>query len=490
MVNITTNRTEYQNDIAEMIRAYLGFVELQFVDEAADDSTYSLTVMLDETEGKVTASGRKAGIPAPVTGSYSFVTDHSSVLQHKKEEKRALKIALFRVMRELEPHRTLPWGALTGIRPTKLLRELSDTLGEEEAFSLFTGDFCVRQDKARLAQSIIDVQRPIFSSIRERELSVYIGIPYCRTKCLYCSFVSEVLPKNGVPQAYLDALFEDIALGAALAKDCGYTVRSTYIGGGTPTVLTAAELNALLEHLQNAYGTFGQELTVEAGRPDTIDKEKLAVLKRMGTTRISLNPQSMHTETLQRIGRKHTPADIVCAFRDARAVGFDNINMDIIVGLPGETITHIQQTLEQIADLQPDSLTVHTLAVKRSSRLKEQLDQYRLPEAEETEAMVAFAAQAASALGMRPYYMYRQKYMRGNLENIGYAMPGKDCIYNVDMMEEMLSILAHGAGAMTKRVFPGKDMRVERIPAPKDIATYIQKIPLLNAQKRALFLEN
>ncbi len=259
-----------------------------------------------------------------------------------------------------------------------------------------------------------------------------------------------------------------------------------YIGGGTPTVLSADQLDALLDHYEDTYGSYGEECTVEAGRPDTITKEKLQVLRKHGVDRISINPQTMSDETLQRIGRLHTAAQIREAFELARSLDFRSINMDLIAGLPGEGIDDMARTLEQIQALGPDNLTVHTLAIKRSSRLKDQLDRYPLPSREDVEKMIDMGFSAAKAMGLWPYYMYRQKYQNGNLENVGYAANGMECVYNIDMMEETTSILAHGANAMTKRVFYGQN-RVERIPNPKDVPTYGAKLDLLDRQKRALF---
>ena len=286
--------------------------------------------------------------------------------------------------------------------------------------------------------------------------------------------------------AYLAALERDIALGARIVQETGRVVRSMYLGGGTPTVLTAEELKRLLDFALSAYGGFGSELTVEAGRPDTITEKKLRVLREAGAGRVSINPQSMNAETLRLIGRSHTPEEIRTAFHMARDAGFESINMDVIAGLPGETADDMRRTLGEIEKLAPENLTVHTLALKRSSRLVEKLDEYPLPEAETAETMVRLGAESARTLGMRPYYMYRQKYMRGNLENVGYALPGKECIYNIDMMEETTNILAHGASAMSKRVY-GCENRVERIPNPKDIKTYCGKLSEILAQKNALF---
>jgi oxygen-independent coproporphyrinogen-3 oxidase len=252
-------------------------------------------------------------------------------------------------------------------------------------------------------------------------------------------------------------------------------------------VLSCGELQRLIAHALSVYDVSGLEFTVEAGRPDTVDSEKLRMLKRMGVSRISLNPQSMNEQTLRRIGREHTPEDLRAAYFMAMDAGIDNVNMDIIAGLPGETAADIEETLAAIEALSPASLTVHTLAVKRSSRLKERLEEYPLPTAAETARMTEKGALSAMRMGMRPYYMYRQKYMSGSLENVGYAKKGFECIYNVDMMEEAVNILAHGAGAMTKRVFHARDARVERIPAPKDIGTYIRKLETMQYEKEVLF---
>ena len=396
-----------------------------------------------------------------------------------------MKIAAFRAMRELAGFAP-PWGSLTGIRPTRLLRELIAAEGEGEAIRMMKEDFDVSPDKLRLAWETVAVQRPILQSQTPQDADVYIGVPFCASRCLYCSFASQVRTKNTDMAAYLDGLCRDIAHGARILREAGRTVRAVYLGGGTPTVLTQGELERLLGFALSAYGGFGRELTVEAGRPDTITKEKLAVLKKYGAGRISVNPQSMNAHTLALIGRSHTPEDIALAFAMARDMGFDNINMDVIAGLPGETPADMENTLEAISALGPESLTVHTLALKRSSRLALNPEAYPLPSARDAEEMVLMGERAARALGMRPYYMYRQKYMRGNLENVGYALPGKECVYNIDMMEDAAAIMAHGAGAMTKCVYDAA-RRVERVPAPKEISVYLDKIDRLAEAKEKLF---
>jgi oxygen-independent coproporphyrinogen-3 oxidase len=295
-----------------------------------------------------------------------------------------------------------------------------------------------------------------------------------------------VLGKQDRLTQYLTVLKQDISAGAALVKERGLSVRSFYMGGGTPTVLSADQLDDLLTFILSQYGSFGVEATVEAGRPDTIDREKLLVLKRLGIDRISINPQTMNDETLKRVGRSHTREDIVCICDLAREIGFRSINMDLIAGLPGETTDDMRNSCDAILPLKPDNLTVHSLAIKRSSTLKKELEDHALASAAQAEEMTRIGADCAAQMGMNPYYMYRQKYMSGNLENVGFALPGKECVYNIDMMEETASILSHGAGTMTKRVFYGQN-RIERLPSPKDVPTYLLKLDRLIADKDSFF---
>lgn len=478
MVRLITDTPQYANDIAEEIRMFLGLVPI--TPDETPETTLTISVTLDDTAKTATATS--AGFD-PVTVGYAV--DENDPLDRKRQEKRALKRAVYALMQRIRPME-MPWGSLTGIRPTKLLRELCERVGDEEAVRQFRDVFSVRIDKLRLAATINAVQKPILESVQPNDIDLYIGIPYCKTRCLYCSFGAEIAKKNAIAE-YLPYLYRDIENGARLVRDGGYRVRAAYLGGGTPTVLSADELDALLSHVEACYFGYGTECTVEAGRPDTITKEKLQVLRAHGVERISINPQTMSDETLRRIGRAHTAAEIREAFALARSMGFSSINMDLIAGLPGETVADFERTLKEIKTLKPDNLTVHTLAIKRSSRLKDQLDKYPLPPREDVETMIDMGFAAAREIGLWPYYMYRQKYQNGNLENVGYAADGKLCVYNVDMMEETTSILAHGAGAMTKRVFDSEN-RVERIPNPKDVPTYGAKLDLLDAAKRKLFL--
>ncbi len=481
MVRIFTNREEYANDIADEVRLFTGREEI--VLGAAGACEISIT--LEVQNGIALARAAADLLGKQVEYAFEQPAYTGNALEIKRREKRAMKIAVFRALRSLYGF-SPPWGSLTGIRPTRLLRELIDREGEGKALDMMERDFDVSAEKLALASEICSAQAPMLASLSAKDTDVYINIPFCPTKCLYCSFPSKVRTDKDDMQAYLAALERDVALGAEILREAGRRVRALYIGGGTPTVLTASELSHLFELLQWHYGSFC-ETTLEAGRPDTITADKLAVMRAFGVTRISVNPQSMNDATLLRIGRSHTAEDTRNAFRLAREAGFSSINMDVIAGLPGEDAADMAHTLEEIAKLSPESLTVHTLALKRASRLVMEGEVGGRAETEAVEEMVRLGAESALAMGMSPYYMYRQKYMSGNLENVGYAKPGHACVYNVDMMEDAASIMAHGAGSMTKCVYDA-ERRLERVPAPKDILTYAAKVVALAAQKRKLFL--
>lgn len=406
------------------------------------------------------------------------------------------KQAAYRAMRPCFSTET-PWGSLTGIRPSKLLRSMLAKDGLDGALRQLRVDFDVCEEKIQLLLAVLDRQAPVLSSISPGDVDLYIGIPFCRTRCQYCSFAAYALEGQGgrrgisplMVQDYLDCLVDDIQVNLAALRERGYRIRSVYFGGGTPTSIGREALERLLNHTLQSAGGPVQELCVEAGRPDSIDRDTLCMLKDMGVNRISINPQSMNQKTLDAIGRDHSPEDIEKAFAQARSIGFDDINMDIILGLPGEDRTDFAYTLERIREMSPDGLTVHALAVKRASRLREELraDETSVAMVQEREAaaMQHMAAETAASLGLGPYYMYRQKYSAGNLENVGYAAPGKECIYNIDIMEECCSILALGAGAISKWRYD--DGQLKRFANPKDLKTYIEKKDELNEKRGALY---
>jgi len=382
--------------------------------------------------------------------------------------------------------RTLPWGNLTGIRPTKIaFAMLEEGKDEEEIIAFYGRKHYVSREKAKLSVDIAGRERKLLSEVDyQGGYSLYIGIPFCPTTCMYCSFTS--FPIAGYRKkvdAYLDCLIREMEDVSGLLR--GKTLDSVYIGGGTPTTLEAGQLDRLLTRLKELFAFSSvKEFTVEAGRADSITEEKLEVLYRHGVTRISVNPQTMRQETLDIIGRRATVEQVEKAYALARQVGFDNINMDLILGLPGERAEDVQYTMDRVAELAPDSLTVHSLAIKRASRLNQWVRENGVAMLCNTDETMRIAAAGAGKLGLVPYYLYRQKNMSGNFENVGYAREGKLGLYNILIMEEVQSIVALGAGSITKRVYP--DGRIERCENVKDVAQYIERIEEMIERKRVL----
>ena len=423
--------------------------------------------------------------PLPTTQEYAASGDAvaNSALLERRLQKRLCKLTLYELAKQLTGAR-LPWGSLTGIRPTRLVYEgLADGLPLDAAAASLTTLFDVAPEKAALLRRIVAVQQTL-PAPSPAEADVYISIPFCRTRCAYCSFPGEAL---GAPQhtaAYLEALYQEMRQTAALMRAQGLTLRALYIGGGTPTALAEADFETLLAETAACF-PHPFEFTVEAGRPDTITSGKLAAMLRQRVTRVSINPQTMNDDTLRRIGRDHTAAQTVETYQLARAMGFANINMDVIAGLPGETAADFARTMEGIQALMPDSLTVHTLAIKRASRLHQQA--HTPAAAQEVTRMVWLGEQAATRMGMAPYYLYRQKYMAGQQQNVGYAKPGAACLYNVDIMEEVNTVLACGAGAISKRVLQAQGLRITRAPNVTNVSVYTQRVADMMARKAALF---
>lgn len=401
------------------------------------------------------------------------------------EYKNAFKRFFYRSLRE-ETGMSLPWGNLTGIRPTKIAMTMMEQgKSEEETAAYLKTMHLVSEEKTALALDIARRERQILSTLHyENGYSLYVGIPFCPTTCLYCSFTSYPISawKKRVGE-YLDALEKEIDAAADMLRD--KILDTVYIGGGTPTSLSAEELMRLLTKLKSAFDfSRVQEFTVEAGRADSITEEKLRVLQENGVTRISVNPQTMKQETLDLIGRRHTVEQVKEAFQLARKVGFDNINMDIILGLPGEMAADVAHTIEAIKMLSPDALTVHSLAVKRASKLGKWIEENGATAYNNTEEIMEIAANGAAAMDMVPYYLYRQKNMSGNFENVGYSRRGKYGIYNILINEEKQTIVALGAGSITKGVFPND--RIERCENVKDVAQYIERIDEMIGRKREL----
>lgn len=405
----------------------------------------------------------------------------------KKAIRNCLKRMMYRSLRKLTG-RELPWGTLTGVRPTKLVYSmLEEKRTEEEITRLLFREYYVSERKSRLAVKVAENEMRLLKQVDySKGYSLYAGIPFCPTTCLYCSFTSYPLHSwRDKVDSYVDAMTGELKFIAELMKD--RKPDTFYMGGGTPTTLEPGQMDRVLSCLEENYDFSGlKEYTVEAGRPDSISREKLMVLKKHGVNRISINPQTMNEDTLRLIGRQHSVEQVRQAYYLARECGFENINMDLIVGLPGEDGEAVRRTLEEIKKLYPDSLTVHSLAIKRASRLNILWEEYKDYSRINTDDIINMTADYAAAMGMEPYYLYRQKNMAGNFENVGYARPGKEGLYNILIMEEKQTIMAAGAGASTKVVFP-EENRIERIENVKDVRTYIENIDEMIDRKRRFF---
>ena len=485
MIQLLTPTPEFYNDLCDVIRLFYGDV----------------AVGPDAGETVISHAARREGerwIDTWTSGGRAFETNRpvqgGDELEIKRYRKRTVKLGLYGLLKELTGIRP-PWGSLTGIRPTRLLYEAMEAgMDRAAAMRFLTEEFDVSPEKAALLGEISEMQ----AGLREPpagEFDLYIGIPFCTTRCAYCSFSSGEIGRGTLVEPYVKALLSEIRQSAALMREKGLRLRAGYIGGGTPTSISRRQLETILTAAQEAFPG-AVEWTVEAGRPDTIDADKLTMLKERGVTRISVNPQTFSDETLRRIGRAHTGADTLRAYELARSLGFDDINMDLIAALPGESFADFERTLGIVRDLAPESVTVHSLAIKRSSRLHERLHVEQRSEdgadsahsqvsAPEAERMITFAREVLTRNGWKPYYLYRQKYMAGNLENVGYARPGRACLYNIGNMEETASVLALGAGAITKWLFP-RQLRIERAPNVKNIEQYIARVDEMVARKRAL----
>ena len=481
MITIKTAAPEFICDIGDMLRLFLGDVQIT---ETEGEAAYTHTTI--EADGKITDcwthGDAQAGISLPVpTGT---------MVEIRRARKRQVKMALYELLKKMTGMQP-PWGALTGIRPTRLLYEALDAgLELPAAMDHVQREFDVSSDRAGLLAEIAGMQQGIRVPDKN-SYDLYIGIPFCRTRCSYCSFSSGEIGRNKKLVApYTEALLREIDLSAQLMQEAGLKVRAAYMGGGTPTAIPCNDLERILAAAREAFPG-AVEWTVEAGRPDTIDREKLEMLRRMEISRISVNPQTFCDETLVRIGRAHSGEDTIRAYEMARELGFDDINMDLIAALPGETPDIFHETLSKVIALNPESVTVHSLAIKRSSKLHEQMhvsgEGHTQVSAAGAAEMIAHARRELTRAGWKPYYLYRQKYMAGNLENVGYAKQGKACLYNIGNMEETASVLALGAGAITKWLFD-RTLRIERAPNVRNIEEYIRRVDEMVGRKRAVVL--
>ncbi len=526
-IGIRFNKKDFEYDVYSLVKAFYpqGQVQMYYEDE---EHTQEYEILL-----LVTYSNQEICLEIKKEDTRVFYQQVSvDYEKDRKETKNVLKRLVYEALCEITGH-TLPWGNLTGIRPTKIPTKLLEEGWKNVDIAKYLRDtYGVSREKTALAVAIANREKAVLEQLDyEKGYSLYVGIPFCPSICLYCSFGSHPLErwKKRVDE-YLDALCRELSFIADAMK--GRSLNTVYIGGGTPTTLEPEQLRRLLGHIRDTFDfsqmkeytveagrpdsitleklqvirefpvtrisvnpllghirdTFDfsqmKEYTVEAGRPDSITLEKLQVIREFPVTRISVNPQTMNQKTLDIIGRKHKVEDTVEIFQLARELGFDNINMDLIIGLPGEGKEEVEHTLREIRKLHPDSLTIHSLALKRATRLNLFKDQYTEMSFENSQEIMEMTQECARDMGLNPYYLYRQKNIAGNFENVGYAEVDKEGIYNILIMEEKQTILAAGAGASTKFVFQHGE-RIERVENVKDVKQYIERLDEMLERKRA-----
>ena len=389
------------------------------------------------------------------------------------EEHLVLSVALYRLLSGILGFAP-PWGVLYGVRPAKLMHRLCAQMGDDAAVAHFQTAFLTQKSKAELAHEVMLHENRSIARSGPKSFSLYVSIPFCPTRCAYCSFVSHSIEKtHKLMTPYVDLLLRELEETAKYAKELGLELATVYFGGGTPTTLYASQMDALLTAVNRNFDLSNcVEYCIEAGRPDTIDREKLLVLLDHGADRISVNPQSLEPRVLSAIGRKHSPEDIEKAMELATSMGFPHVNMDLIAGLPADTPEGFRRTLDTCLTFGADNITVHTLSLKKGSRIL--LEGLPIPSAEDVAAMLDYADPALREKGFAPYYLYRQKYMSGSFENVGWCISGAEGLYNIYIMEELHSILSLGAGGSTKMV-DAKRNRIERVFHPKFPLEYIQR---------------
>jgi oxygen-independent coproporphyrinogen-3 oxidase len=466
-VKITLNDLKYRYDVYQMFNIYFPLDEIRFLDF---DGDYIVNVLEDKLEF-----------------IYKAFKKEVIIIENIKED---IKKLVFSSLKEITGEE-YPWGILVGIRPSKIaLKHLKEGKSEEEIINIFKNNHLASEEKAKLCIEVAKTEKR-FVNKDEKNIAVYIGMAFCPTRCFYCSFAANpIIGNKKLVNPYLEALIYEIREMKNYIEERGLNIETVYFGGGTPTAVNNEEFEIIMKEINLAFVNNKSilEFTVECGRPDSITREKLETMKKYEVTRISINPQTMNDETLKIIGRGHTSADVIDKFNLAREMGFEDINMDIIVGLPGEGIENLRHTKEEILKLSPDSLTVHGLSLKRASILYENFilkKGIQVKKQKELSEMYEESRNLAKELELKPYYMYRQKNMVGNMENLGYSREGKECIYNIQMIEDRQTIIALGADAVSKVVFLDEN-RIERFSNIKDIKEYINRINEMVEGKKKL----
>lgn len=489
MVYVYLKGHDFRYEVFELLRLFFDDNDIKFIENNAlvDDQSILIENRLNDFNDSI--SVETTIIKNNNIIARDVIEDVKYLQKDKKEIKKKLKVLVKKsILRNLTKinNKKVPWGVLTGIRPNKIVHELLDRGNDfKSIFNVLTNDYLISTENAKLLINIAKRERKYVYPVKENSFSLYVGIPFCPTRCLYCSFPSHSLERYGnLIHNYTEKLIYEIKNVGKLLDD--KIINTVYIGGGTPTAIPTKNLEKIIKTI---YKVFGQsiinEFTVESGRPDTINHENLSMLKENKVNRISINPQTMNDETLKLIGRKHTSKDIIDKYFLAKKIGFDSINMDLIVGLPGETEKHIEKTMKEIKKLNPDNLTIHTMAIKRASEIKQKILNYNLLDQNTLENMIKITKKFTEEMNLKPYYMYRQKQILGNFENIGYAKEEKECIYNIMIMEERETIIATGAGATSKFYFPYIN-RIERVPNVKNIVEYLNRIDEMIERKKKI----
>lgn len=485
MFAIYTQTPQFSNDICDEIRLFFPVKKIITLEDEFNFTKTEYFIAhnfktIDNIYQSKTILYNNGKIVSEICENIAVLKNQSK-LESKKYIKRFIKRNIYNCLKS-HTKKVLPWGSLTGIRPTKLTRELGDLIGKDEAYLQLKRDYDVTDEKALLSFEIVENQNRVIKSVNENDIDLYINIPFCLSRCKYCSFILHDYKNSySLKEPYINALKKEINAFIPILKQ--KNLRSLYIGGGTPTALSDAEFLQLLKICKDI-GQF-YEFTVEAGRPDTITENKLSMMKDFGVNRISINPQTLNQRTLDIIGRKHTVEQFFNAYKLAEKYGFNSINTDIILGLPHETDNDMDYTIKGILDLEPQNITVHTLALKRSSEFVTQnYEHFCNPQV--IEKQIEKIREEFASRNYLPYYLYRQKYMNGNLENTGFCKKGFECIYNIDNMEEIVSIAAFGSGSISKRIFNEKK-RIERQANIKDIELYINNLDNMIHRKQMLF---
>ncbi len=458
--------------------ADLFYEETKVVLKPIEDSDIKVEIELSVEEKIMSKANLTASSTTEVfTAQYEKEWEQ---FETEKERFRQIKMAVSHVYLSVLQDFTgirQKWGILTGIRPTKLLHKmLREGMNKEVAHKKLKEEYLITDEKIQLMQSIVDRQLAVIPDLYnlQEEVSIYIGIPFCPTKCAYCTFPAYAIQgKQGRVDSFLAGLHYEIQEMGRWIKEKGIKITTIYFGGGTPTSITAEEMDVLYDEMYQSFPDVKsvREVTVEAGRPDTITREKLEVLNKWNIDRISINPQSYIQETLKAIGRHHTVEETIEKFHMAKEMKMNNINMDLIIGLPGEEVPEFAYTLEETEKLMPESLTVHTLSFKRASEMTQNKEKYKVANRTEIEKMMNLAESWTSEHGYAPYYLYRQKNILGNLENVGYALPGQDSMYNILIMEEVQTIIGIGCGAASKFIHP-KTGKITQFSNPKEPNAY------------------